>query len=84
MIYQKVAYIRWSHVRPLVRFAERMSSGPPMYVCATDTSVRPPDLAYIRHLRSAFSFYLLKVQGVLRLTIRVLGFHLSGSTKGLG
>jgi hypothetical protein len=35
-------------------------------------------------LGSVFSLYPLRVQGVLRLTLRVLGFHLSSSTKGLG
>jgi hypothetical protein len=44
---QKVAYVRWSHVRPPVRFVERMSVGPPPYVRITDNSVRPPNLAYI-------------------------------------
>jgi formate-dependent phosphoribosylglycinamide formyltransferase (GAR transformylase) len=56
----------------------------PTYVHAIDISVCPLDLAYVPHLRSAFSFYLLKVQGMLRLTLKVLGFHLSSSTKGLG
>jgi hypothetical protein len=39
---QKVAYIQWSCVRPPVRFAERMSGGPPAYVRTTDNSIRPP------------------------------------------
>jgi hypothetical protein len=44
---QKVAYVRWSHVRPLVRFAERTSGGPLSHVRTIDNSVRPPNLAYV-------------------------------------
>jgi hypothetical protein len=41
---QKVAYIQWSHTRPLVQFAERTSSGSPMYVRTIDSSVcLPPE-----------------------------------------
>jgi hypothetical protein len=32
---QKGAYVRWSHVRLPVRFAERTSGGPPAYVRLT-------------------------------------------------
>jgi hypothetical protein len=83
-VFQKVAYVRWSHVRPVVWFAERMSGGPSAYVHATDISVRPPDLAYVCHLRVSFQLSFLRVQGTLRLTLRVLGFRLSGYTKGSG
>jgi hypothetical protein len=38
-----------------------MSGGPPTYVCITDISVRLP------------IFYFLRDQGVIRLTLRVLG-----------
>jgi hypothetical protein len=48
---QKVAYIQWSHVRPLVGFAKRTFGGPPSYVHTTDINVRPPDLAYVLLLR---------------------------------
>jgi hypothetical protein len=81
----------WSHVRPVVRFVEHTSGGPtyvrwspPTYVHATDTSVRPPDLTYIRHLRVSFQLSFPKVQGTLRPTLRVLGFRLCGYTKGSG
>jgi hypothetical protein len=39
---QKVAYIRWSRVRPPVRFAERTSGGPPAYVRTADNNIRSP------------------------------------------
>jgi hypothetical protein len=55
-------------VRPVVRFAERMSGGPPAYVRATDTSVRPPYLAYVHDLRVSFQLSFPRVQGALRLT----------------
>jgi hypothetical protein len=82
MVYR--AYIRWSQVRSVVRFTKRTSGGPPAYVRATDTSVRPPDLVYVRRLRVSFQLPFPKVQDTLRLTLRVLGFRLSGYTKGSG
>jgi hypothetical protein len=48
---QKVAYVWWSHVRPLAQFAERTSGGPPSYVRITDNNVRPLDLVYVCLLR---------------------------------
>jgi hypothetical protein len=48
---QKVAYVRWPHVHPLVWFAEHTSSGPPMYVYTANCSVRPLDLVYVYLLR---------------------------------
>jgi hypothetical protein len=42
MSIKKVAYGRWSHVCPLVRFAECMSGGPPLYVGTIDNSIHPP------------------------------------------
>jgi hypothetical protein len=67
-----------------VLFAERTSGGPPSYVRTTDRSVRPLDLAYVRPLWVSVKLLLLEVPNVTRLKLRVLGFRLSGSTKGSG
>jgi hypothetical protein len=56
-----------------VQFVERTSSGPPMYVRTRDRGVRPTDLAYVCLLRLVFVFYFLRVQSVIRLTLKVLG-----------
>jgi hypothetical protein len=64
---QKVAYVRWSQIYPLVRFTEHTFGGPPSYVCTTDNSVRsllPKDQC----LASIF----LRFQSVIRLALRVL------------
>ena len=37
---KKVAYVRWSHVHPLVQFAMHMSGGPHPYVRTTGSNVR--------------------------------------------
>jgi hypothetical protein len=58
---QKVAYVWWSHVHPLVRFAGRTFSGPPTYVRIIDSSVRLPDLVYVYLLR--ISVWLLFSKG---------------------
>jgi hypothetical protein len=67
-----------------VLFVERTSGGPPSYVHATDRSVRPLDLAYIRPLRVSVKLLFLEDPNVIRLKLRVLGFRLSSSTKGSG
>jgi hypothetical protein len=82
-------YIK-SSVRPVVPrtsgvlFAERTSGGPLSYVCTTDKSVRPLDLAYVRPLWVSVKLLFLEDPNVIRLKLRVLGFRLSGSTKGSG
>ena len=50
-VIQKVAYVRWSHVCPLVLFAKCTYIGPRPYVLTTDRGVRPADLAYVHLLR---------------------------------
>jgi hypothetical protein len=52
---QKVVYIRWSHVRPLY-YLQNVSPMVPL--------VRPPLEG------SMFGFYFLKVQSMIRLTLR--------------
>jgi hypothetical protein len=67
-----------------VLFAERRSGGPPSYIRTIDRSVRPLDLAYVRPLWVSVKLLFLEVPNVTRLKLRVLGFRLSGSTKGSG
>jgi hypothetical protein len=73
-----------SSVRPVVPrtsgvlFAERMSGGPLSYVHTIDKSVRPLDLAYVNPLWVSVKLLFLQ------LKLRILGFHLSGFTKGSG
>jgi hypothetical protein len=65
-----------------VLFIEHTSGGPPSYVRTIDRSVRPLDLAYIRPRWVNVKLLFLEDPNVIRLKLRVLGFHLSGSTKG--
>jgi hypothetical protein len=67
-----------------VLFIERTSGGPPSYVHTTDRSVRLLDLAYIRPCWVSVKLLFLEDPIVIRLKLRVLGFRLSGSTKGSG
>jgi hypothetical protein len=67
-----------------VLFAERTSGGPPSYVRTTDRSVRLLDLAYVRPRWVSVKLLFLEDPNVIRLKLRVLGFHLGGSTKGSG
>jgi hypothetical protein len=79
-----------SSIRPVVPrtsgvlFTEHTSGGPPSYVRTIDRSVRPLDLAYICPLRVSVKLLFLEVPNITRLKLRVLGFRLSGSTKGSG
>jgi hypothetical protein len=43
------------------------------YVFTKDSSVHPPDLAYVCLRGLVFGFYFLIVQSVIWLTLRVLG-----------
>jgi hypothetical protein len=45
----------------IVLFAKRTFGGPPLYVSTTDSSVHPPDLAYVHLLR--ISVWLLFSKG---------------------
>jgi hypothetical protein len=67
-----------------VLFTESTSGGPPSYVRTTDRSVRPLDLAYVCPLWVSVKLLFLEVPNMTRLKLRVLGFHLSDSTKGSG
>jgi hypothetical protein len=67
-----------------VLFAERTSGGPLLYVRTTDRSVRPLDQAYIYPLWVSVKLLFLDDPNVIRLKLRVLIFHLNGSTKGSG
>jgi hypothetical protein len=67
-----------------VLFVEHMSGGPPSYVRTTDRSVHPLDLAYVCPMWVNVKLLFLEDPNVIRLKLRVLGFRLSGSTKGSG
>jgi hypothetical protein len=69
---------------PDVLFAKRTSSGPSSYVRTTDRSIRLLDLVYVRPLWVNVKLLFLEVPNVTRLKLRVIGFRLSGSTKGSG
>ena len=77
-----VAYVRWSHVRPLVRFTERMFYGPRLYVRAKDMGVSPAELAYVCLLR--VSVWLLFSKGSRGDQVDTKGFksRLSDFIKG--
>jgi hypothetical protein len=67
-----------------VLFVERTSGGLPSYVRTTDISVRQLDLAYVHSLWVSVKLLFLEDSNVIRLKLRVLGFRLSGFTKGSG
>jgi hypothetical protein len=67
-----------------VLFAERTSGGPPSYFHTTDGSVHPLDLTYVHPLWVSVKLLFLEDPNVIRLKLKVLGFRLSGSTKGSG
>jgi hypothetical protein len=79
---QKVAYVWWSYVCLLVRFAECMSGGPLTYVRTTDSSVRPPDLAYVRLLRIKVCLLFSKGSKCVLANTKDLRPCLSSSIKG--
>jgi hypothetical protein len=73
MVFQKVVYVHVISHMSSVLFAKRTSDGPPTYARTRDMGVRPPNLAYVHLQRVNISFYFLTDQGVVRLTLRVLG-----------
>ena len=81
-VFQKVAYVQWSHVRPPLRFAKRTSCGSRLYVRAKDKGVCSADLAYVYLLR--VSVQLLFSKGSRGGQVNTKGFksRLSGFIKG--
>jgi hypothetical protein len=79
-----------SSVRPVIPrtsgalLTERTAGGPPLYIRTTDRRVRPLDLAYVRPRWVSVKLLFLEDPNVIRLKLRVLSFHLGGSTKGSG
>ena len=74
----KVAYVRWSHIRPPVRFAERTFGGPHLYVYAKDRGICLADLAHVRLLRVNILLLFSKGDQVISKGFK---YHLSGFIK---